>query len=76
MTHEGHFTRVNIACNAIEEFGSYNSVLNALKGVLQPQIVKPHLNVETLMKSMSSFPKNTMAPFALNKDSTTLINSL
>ena len=76
MTLEGHFTRVNSACNAIQRNLDLiiDSILNAQKGVLQPQIVNPHLIVETLMKSMSAFPKDTVAPFALNKDSTSLIN--
>lgn len=50
------------------------SILNAQKGILQPQIVSPSLLLETLRKSIPSFPKGTMAPFSLSKDSVGEIN--
>jgi hypothetical protein len=72
---EGHITHVNNALVAVQRNLDLivNSIFNAQKGILQPQIVPPHSLIEILMKSILSFPKDTMAPFSLNKDTTSLI---
>jgi hypothetical protein len=68
---EGHIARVNNALNAMQRNLDLmiESILNTQMGILQPQIVSPNLLIETLRKSIPSFPKGTMAPFSLNKDS-------
>jgi hypothetical protein len=43
--------------------------MNAQKGVLQPQIISLIALMEDLIKSVSSFPKDTTLPFPLSKDS-------
>jgi hypothetical protein len=72
---EGHIARINYALHAIQRNLDImiESVINAQKGVLQPQIVSPGLLIETLEKSTAAFPKDTMAPFTLSKDSINLI---
>jgi hypothetical protein len=52
------------------------SILNAQKGILQHQIFSPNLLMETLRKSVSVFPKDTMAPFTIKKDSISLISRI
>jgi hypothetical protein len=44
-----------------------DSVMNAQKAVIQPQIVSPATLMEVL--SVSAFPKDTTLPFPLSKDS-------
>jgi hypothetical protein len=51
-------------------------IINAQKGVLQPQRVPPCLIIETLRKSISAFPKDIIAPFVLSKDSASLITRI
>ena len=72
---EGHIARVNHAMDAIQRNLDLiiESVLNAQKGILQPQIVSPRLLIEALQKSASGFPKDTMAPFTLSKESSHLL---
>jgi hypothetical protein len=48
-------------------------VVNAQKGILQPQIVAPSLVLEILKGSISAFPKETMAPFIIGKESAHLL---
>jgi hypothetical protein len=43
------------------------SILKAQKGVLKPQIVSLTLLIETLRKSIPSFPKDTSAPFSSSR---------
>jgi hypothetical protein len=76
VTIEGHIARANNALDAVQRNLDLliESVLNAQKGVLQPQIVSPSLLMETLQKSTTSvFPKDVMAPFSFSKDSINLL---
>jgi len=45
-----------------------DSVIHAQKGVLQPQIISPVTLMETLIKSVSAFPKDTTLPVPMSKD--------
>jgi hypothetical protein len=75
---EGHIAHTNHAMEAIHRNLNLiiESVLNAQKGILQPQIMSPNVIIENLQKSTSRFPKDTMAPFTLSKDSSHLILKL
>jgi hypothetical protein len=75
ITAEGHIAQVNNALAAMQRNLDLmiESVINAQKGVLQPQIVAPSLIMETLKGSTSAFPKETMASFIFGKDSANLI---
>jgi hypothetical protein len=75
ITAEGHIAQVNNALSAMQRNIDLmiESVINAQKGILQPQIVAPSLILETLKKSISGFPKETMAPFTISKDSANLL---
>jgi len=68
---EGHMLRVNNAINVLQRNMdlSIDSVMNAQKEVLQPQIISPITLMETLIKSVSAFPKDITLPFPLSKDS-------
>jgi hypothetical protein len=68
---EGHMLRVNNAINVLQRNLDLliDSVVNAQKGVLQPQIISPINLMEALIKSVSSFPKDTTLPFPVSKDS-------
>jgi hypothetical protein len=48
------------------------SITNAKKGILQPQ-VSLKLIIDMLVQSMPSFPKDTMPPFSLSKNSLNLV---
>jgi hypothetical protein len=78
VTVEGHIARANSALDAMQRNLDLmiESVLNAQKGILQPQIVPANLLMETLRKSASVFPKDTMAPFAFSKDSFSWISKV
>jgi hypothetical protein len=75
---EGHIARVNNALISAQRNLDLviESILNAQKGILQPQIVSPRLLMETLRKSIPFFPKGTLTPFSLSKDSMSVINKL
>lgn len=49
------------------------SITNARKGILEPRVVAPKLIMDALTKSMPSFPKDTISPFSLSKNSINLI---
>jgi hypothetical protein len=68
---ESHIAQVNNALIAAQRnlYLVIKSILNAQKGIFRPQIVSPSLLMETLRKSISFFPKGTLAPFSLSKDS-------
>jgi len=68
---EGHILRVNNAMNAVQcnFYLLIQSVINAQKGVLKPQVISPVTLMEALVKSDSAFPKDTALPFPLSKDS-------
>jgi hypothetical protein len=61
---ESHIARVNNTLTAVERNLDLitESIVNAQKGILQPQIVSPSLLMETLRKSIQFFPKGTLAP--------------
>jgi hypothetical protein len=75
ITAEGHIAQVNNALSAMQRNIDLliESVINAQKGILQPQIVAPSLILETLKRSISAFPTETMAPFTISKDSANLL---
>jgi hypothetical protein len=50
-----------------------DSVGNAKKVVLQPQITSPYSLMEALLKSVSALPRDVMFPFPLSKDSAYLV---
>jgi hypothetical protein len=72
---EGHILRVNNAINTLQRNLDLlmDSVINAQKGVLQPQVISPVTLMEALIKSVSAFPKDTALPFPLSKDSAHLL---
>ena len=75
IENEGHILRVN---NAVDAFQHnlhllIDSVINAQKGVLQPQVISPVILMDTLIKSIPAFPKDTTLPSPLSKDSAHLI---
>jgi hypothetical protein len=72
---EDHILRVNNAINTLQRKSDLliSSVVNAQKGVLQPQVISPRLLMESLTKSISAFPKDTILPFPLSKDSSHLV---
>jgi hypothetical protein len=71
----GHPANVSRAMNALQRDLDIliDSVINAHKGVLQPQIVSPATLMDSLIKSSPAFPKDTTLPFPLSKDSTHLL---
>ena len=72
---EGHILRVNIAMSVVQRKLDLliNSVINAQKGVLQPQIISPSALMDALLRSAPAFPKDATFPFPLSKDSTHLL---
>ena len=62
---EGHMLRVNNAINVLQRNLNLliDSVMNAQKGVLQPQIISPITLMEALIKSVSAFQKTPLYPF-------------
>jgi hypothetical protein len=72
---EGHMLRVNTAMNKLQRNLDLliDSVVNAQKGVLQPQIISPIALMEILIESASAFPEETTLHFPLSKDSAHLI---
>ena len=75
ITVESHIARVNEALNTLQRSLDVviDSIINARKGILQPQVVPPSLLMDALTRSFPSFPKETMAPFPLSKDSINLL---
>jgi len=53
-----------------------DSVVHAQKGALQPQIISPATLMETLIKIISAFPKDTALPIPMCKDSAHLLARL
>ena len=68
---EGLIVRVNNAMSTLQCNLDMliDSVINAQEGVLQPQIISPVTLMETLIKCVSAFPKDTALIFPLSKDS-------
>jgi hypothetical protein len=75
VTVEGHIARVGEATNVLQRNLDIllQSIVNARKGILQPQIVSPKVIMDALMQSMPSFPKDTTSPFPLSKKSLDLM---
>jgi hypothetical protein len=75
ITAEDHIPQVNSTLSAMQINLDLiiESVINAQKGILQPQIVAPSLVSEILKGSISAFPKETMAPFIIGKESAHLL---
>jgi len=74
MTEE-HTTQVNNAITLLQRNVDLllDSVLHAQTGKVQPQLVPPKLLSESLRESQASFPGDTILPFALSADSTSLV---
>jgi hypothetical protein len=72
---EKHIARVNNALTLLQGNADLllDSVLHAQAGKVQPQLVPPKLLLESLRESQASFPQDTILPFALSADSTTLV---
>ena len=72
---EGHILRVNNAMQTLQCNLDLllDSIVHAQKGVLQPQIIFPVTLMETLITSVSAFPKDTTLPIPMSKDSAHLL---
>ena len=72
---EGHILRVNNAMLTLQRNLDLliDGVIHAQKRVLQPQIISPVTLMETLIKSVSAFPKDTTLPVPMSKDSAHLL---
>jgi len=72
---EGHILRVNNAMQTLQRNHDLliDSVVHAQKGVLQPQIISPATLMETIIKSVSAFAKDTASPIPMSKDSAHLL---
>ena len=72
---EKHITQVNTALTVLQRNIDLvlDSVLHAQAGHIQPQIVPLTLLLEALRESQSFFPRDTVLPFSLSKDSANLI---
>jgi hypothetical protein len=70
-----HITQVNIALNLLQRNVDLllNSVLHAQTGKVQPQLVPSKLLLESLRESQGSFPRDTLLPFTLSPDLTSLV---
>jgi hypothetical protein len=67
---EGHILGVNNAMLTLQRKLDLliDRVIHARKGVLQPQIISPVSLMETLIKSVPAFPKDTTLPIPMSKD--------
>jgi hypothetical protein len=72
---EGHILRANNASSTLQRNLDLliNSAANAQKGVLQPQVTSPKKTNGIIDEKCSAFPKDTILPFPLSKDSTHLL---
>ena len=72
---EEHILRVNNAMHTLQRNLDLliGSVVHAQKGVLRPQIISPVTLMETLIKNVSAFPKDTTLPIPMSKDSAHLL---
>jgi hypothetical protein len=72
---EGHILRVSNAMNVIQgNFDMHiNSILNAQRGTVQPQIISPKELMDKLIRNAPAFPEDTTLPFSMSKDSTHLL---
>ena len=72
---EKHISQVNNALILLQRNIDLllDSVLHAQGGKVQPQTVPPKLLLESLRESQASFPRDTILPFALSTDSTSVV---
>ena len=72
---EMHITTVNNALKLLQRNVDLllDSVLHAQTGKVQPQLVPPKLLLESLRESQASFPRDSILPFPLSPDSTSLV---
>ena len=72
---EKHITQVNNAHTILQRNMDLllNSVVHTQTGGIQPQIVTPRLLLDSLQENQPFFPRDTIPPFPLNKDSTGMI---
>jgi hypothetical protein len=72
---EKHITQVTNALTLLQRNVDLllDSVLHAQVGRVQPQLVPPKLLLQSLRESQVSFPRDTILPFALSADSTSLV---
>jgi hypothetical protein len=72
---ERHILRVNNAINALQRKLDIliDSVMNGQRGVLEPQVISLITLMDVLIKSVSAFPKDTILPFPLSKNSAHLL---
>jgi hypothetical protein len=72
---EKHITWVNNALILLQ--GNVDllldSVLHAQGGKVHPEIVSPRMLIEALRESQASFPRDTVLPFALSTDLTSVV---
>ena len=66
---EKHITQVNNALTTLQRNMDLllDSVVHVQTGGIQPQIVPPHLLLDSLRESQSFFPHDTVPPFSLSK---------
>jgi hypothetical protein len=78
FTIEKHITQVNNALTTLQRNMDLllDSVVHAQMGGIQPQIVPPHLLLDSLRESQAFFPRDTVPPFSLSKDSTGMVYKL
>ena len=72
---ENHISRVSSALTLLQRNMDLviDSVLHAQAGNVHPQIVPPQLLLTSLKESQSFFPQNTILPFPLSKNITSLL---
>jgi hypothetical protein len=72
---ESHTARSREALDTLQRYLDIvlESIVDARKGTVSPQIVSPKSIMDTLIQSMPSFPKGTLPPFPLSKDSINLL---
>jgi hypothetical protein len=72
---KGRILRVSNAMDAIQ--GNFdiiiNSILNAQRGTVQPQIISPKELMDNLIRSVPTFPEDTTLAFHMSKTSTHLV---
>jgi hypothetical protein len=75
---EKHITQINNALTLLQRNMDLllDSVVHAQTGGIQPQIVPPHLLLESLQGNQPVFPHDTILPFPLSKDSTSMISKV
>ena len=75
---EKHITQVNNALTLLQRNVDLlpDSVLHAQAGKVQPLLAPPKLLLESLRESQTSFPRDTILPFARCADSTNLVYKL